>query len=136
MNYMKMRKKFIFPSLLFSIIFATLILTSCSPHKEKKIVYLGINAEIVDVDEKNQILTIIGLGDGNTIFPTETKIDCSSLEEDGKIFKMKSSTNIVDLHFNDLKITDKIKINVSDKELNNQETSLIKIEQIELLDEN
>lgn len=68
-----MRKKFIFPSLLFSIIFAILILTSCSPHKEKKIVYLGIDAEIVDVDEKNQILTIIGLGDGNTIFSNRNK---------------------------------------------------------------
>lgn len=134
---MKMRKKLIVVPL-FCIMITILILPSCLPHKEKKeerLVHLGIDAEIVNIDAENEILTITGIDYGNTIFPEGTRVDCSLLDEGGKIFKMKSLSNTEILHFSDLKIADKIKINVDDKELNKADTTLIKIEQIEVLDE-
>ena len=53
-----------------------------------------------------------------------------------KIFKNKNSKEIELLKFNDLKVADRIKINVSEKELNKEHEEFLNVEQIELIEKN
>ena len=122
------------------ILFLTCIvtLTSCSHSQEKtkKEVYLGIDVEILGIDKKNKILTVIGLEDyDKKFFDSTGKIDCTNLEENRKLFISKPDfSNVVWISFDDLKISDHIKVNISDDEFKKmQETGVAKVEQIELL---
>lgn len=121
------------------ILFLTCIvtLTSCSysQEKTKKEVYLGIDVEILEIDKKNKILTVIGLEDyDKKFFDLTGKIDCTNLEENRKLFISKPDLDVVWISFDDLKISDHIKVNISDDEFKKmQETGVAKVEQIELL---
>jgi len=121
------------------ILFLTCIvtLTSCSysQEKTKKEVYLGIDVEILEIDKKNKILTVIGLEDyDKKFFDSTGKIDCTNLEENRKLFISKPDLDVVWISFDDLKISDHIKVNISDDEFKKmQETGVAKVEQIELL---
>ena len=121
------------------ILFLTCIvtLTSCSysQEKTKKEVYLGIDVEILGIDKKNKILTVIGLEDyDKKFFDLTGKIDCTNLEENRKLFISKPDLDVVWISFDDLKISDHIKVNISDDEFKNmQETGVAKVEQIEIL---
>ena len=122
------------------ILFLTCIvtLTSCSysQEKTKKEVYLGIDVEILGIDKKNKILTVIGLEDyDKKFFDSTGKIDCTNLEENRKLFISKPDfSNIVWISFDDLKISDHIEVNISNDEFKKmQETGVAKVEQIELL---
>jgi len=121
------------------ILFLTCIvtLTSCSHSQEKtkKEVYLGIDVEILEIDKKNKILTVIGLEDyDKKFFDLTGKIDCTNLEENRKLFISKPDLDVVWISFDDLKISDHIKVNISDDEFKKmQETGVAKVEQIELL---
>ena len=121
------------------ILFLTCIvtLTSCSysQEKTKKEVYLGIEVEILEIDKKNKILTVIGLEDyDKKFFDSTGKIDCTNLEENRKLFISKPDLDVVWISFDDLKISDHIKVNISDDEFKKmQETGVAKVEQIELL---
>lgn len=121
------------------ILFLTCIvtLTSCSHSQEKtkKEVYLGIDVEILGIDKKNKILTVIGLEDyDKKFFDSTGKIDCINLEENCKLFISKPDLDIVLISFDDLKISDHIKVNISNDEFKKmQETGVAKVEQMELL---
>ena len=121
------------------ILFLTCIvtLTSCSHSQEKtkKEVYLGIDVEILGIDKKNKILTVIGLEDyDKKFFDSTGKIDCTNLEENCKLFISKPDLDIVLISFDDLKISDHIKVNISNDEFKKmQETGVAKVEQMELL---
>lgn len=121
------------------ILFLTCIvtLTSCSysQEKTKKEVYLGIDVEILEIDKKNKILTVIGLEDyDKKFFDSTGKIDCTNLEENRKLFISKPDLDVVWISFDDLKISDHIKVNISNDEFKKmQETGVGKVEQIELL---
>ena len=122
------------------ILFLTCIvtLTSCSHSQEKtkKEVYLGIDVEILGIDKKNKILTVIGLEDyDKKFFDSTGKIDCTNLEENCKLFISKPDfSNIVLISFDDLKISDHIEVNISNDEFKKmQETGVAKVEQMELL---
>ena len=114
------------------ILFLTCIvtLTSCSHSQEKtkKEIYLGVDVE-------NKILTVIGLEDyDKKFFDSTGKIDCINLEENCKLFISKPDLDIVLISFDDLKISDHIKVNISNDEFKKmQETGVAKVEQMELL---
>ena len=103
--------------------------------KDKKEVYLGIDVEILGIDKKNKILTVIGLEDyDKKFFDSTGKIDCINLEENCKLFISKPDLDIVLISFDDLKISDHIKVNISNDEFRKmQETGVAKVEQMELL---
>lgn len=127
-------KKIIIGILLMSSLF---VLVACSQkeEKEEKIVHLGIDAEILSVDYKDSILTVVGIEGGEKILQTEVKLNCNNLESDGKLFKTKNSTEVEFLKFNDLKVADKIKLNISEKEVNKEYEELRNVEQIELIEQ-
>lgn len=87
------------------------------------------------IDKKNKILTVIGLDDyDKKFFDSTGKIDCTNLEENRKLFISKPDLDVVWISFDDLKISDHIKVNISDDEFKKmQETGVAKVEQIELL---
>ncbi|WP_297812285.1 hypothetical protein [uncultured Finegoldia sp.] len=103
--------------------------------KEENIVQLGVECEIIDVNRTDKILTIIGAEGGRKIIQQESKIDCKHLEKDGKIVEFNSSNQPKIIKFDDLKQSDRIKINVDEKELKN-DNKFLKIKQIELLNKN
>lgn len=103
--------------------------------KEENIVQLGVECEIIDVNRTDKALTIIGAEGGRKIIQQESKIDCKHLEKDGKIVKFNSSNQPKIIKFDDLKQSDRIKINVDEKELKNN-NEFLKVKQIELLNKN
>lgn len=128
-----MKKTIIF--ILFLTCIVTLTSCSYSQEKTKKEVYLGIDVEILEIDKKNKILTVIGLEDyDKKFFDLTGKIDCTNLEENRKLFISKPDLDVVWISFDNLKISDHIKVNISDDEFKKmQETGVAKVEQIELL---
>lgn len=125
-------KKIVFGILLISSIFA---LTACS-QKEEKLVYIGIDAEILSVNYNDKTMTIVGVESDRKVLQTEAELNCKDLELDNKIFKMKNSKEIEYLKINDLKVADRIKVNVSEKELNKENGEFLKVEQVELIEKN
>ena len=125
-------KKIYISILIISSFFA---LMACSK-KEERVVYLGVDAEILSVNYDDKILTIVGVEDGRKVLQTEVKLSCKDLEIDQKIFRNKNSKEIELLKFNDLKVADRIKINVSEKELNKEQEEFLNVEQIELIEKN
>lgn len=125
-------KKIYISVLIISSFFA---LMACS-QKEERVVHLGVDAEILSVNYDDKTLTIVGVEDGRKVLQTEVKLNCKDLEIDNKIFKNKNSIEIELLKFNDLKVDDRIKINVSEKELNKEDEEFLKVEQIELIEKN
>lgn len=114
---------------------ALLILTSCSlfQKEEEELVYLGLNAVILDIDAENKIITVNGVKEEEHIW-AGAHIDCKGLEEDWKIFTAKSEQDFSILKFDDLKISDKLKVSIREGELNKSGTSeLMKVEQIEVV---
>lgn len=103
--------------------------------KEENIVQLGVECEIIDVNRSDKTLTIIGADSGRKIIQQESKIDCKDLEKDGKIVKFNSSNEPNIIKFDDLKLSDRIKINVDEKELKNN-NEFLKVKQIEFLNKN
>lgn len=125
-------KKIIVITLLISLLFG---LVACSQNEER-LVYLGVDAEILSVNYDDKILTIVGAESGRKVLQTERKLSCKDLELDNKIFKMKNSKEIEYLKINDLKVADRIKVNVSEKELNKENGEFLKVEQVELIEKN
>lgn len=103
--------------------------------KEENIVQLGVECEITDINRSDKTLTIIGSDGGREIIQQESKIDCKHLEKDGKIVEFNSSNQPKIINFDDLKQSDRIKINVNEKELKNN-NEFLKVKQIELLNKN
>lgn len=103
--------------------------------KEENIVQLGVECEIIDVNRSDKTLTIIGVESGRKIIQQESKIDCKHLEKDGKIVEFNSSNQPNIIKFDDLKQSDRIKINIDEKELQNN-NEFLKVKQIELLNKN
>lgn len=103
--------------------------------KEENIVQLGVECEIIDVNRSDKTLTIIGAEGGRKIIQQESKIDCKHLEKDGKIVEFNSSNEPNIIKFDDLKQSDRIKINVDEKELKNN-NEFLKVKQIELVNKN
>lgn len=103
--------------------------------KEENIVLLGVECDITDVNRSDKTLTIIGAEGGRKIIQQESKIDCKHLEKDGKIVKFNYSNQPNILKFDDLKQSDRIKINIDEKELQNN-NEFLKVKQIELVNKN
>lgn len=128
-------KKIFIGILLISSFFA-LMACSQNEEREERVVYLGIDAEILSVNYDDKILTIVGDENRRKVLQTEVKLSCKDLEIDNKIFKSKNSEEIEFLKFDDLKVADRIKINVSENELNKEHEEFLKVEQIELIEKN
>ena len=120
--------------MIIALIIYLLIFPSCS-RKKDNLVQLGVECEITDVNTSDKTLTIIGAESGREIIQQESKIDCKDLEKDGKIVEFNSSNEPNILKFDDLKQSDRIKINVDEKELKN-DNEFLKIKQIELVNKN
>lgn len=120
--------------MIFALIICLLIFPSCA-RKKDNLVQLGVECKITDVNKSDKILTIIGAGSGREIIQQESKIDCKDLEKDGKIVEFNSSNEPNILKFDDLKQSDRIKINIDEKELKNY-NEFLKVKQIELINKN
>lgn len=120
--------------MIFALIICLLISPSCA-RKKDNLVQLGIECEITDVNKSEKILTIIGAESGRKIIQQESKIDCKDLEKDGKIVEFNSSNQPKIIKFDDLKQSDRIKINIDEKQLQNN-NEFLKVKQIELLNKN
>ena len=121
--------------IIFVLIIFLLIYFFHTTKKEENVVLLGVECEITDVNRSDKTLTIIGADSGRKIIQQESKIDCEDLEKDGKIVEFNSSNEPKIIKFDDLKQSDRIKINVDEKELKNN-NEFLKVTQIELLNKN
>ena len=128
-----MKKIIIFALIIFLLIYFFYLFHTAK--KEENIVQLGVECEITDVNKSDKTLTIIGADSGRKIIQQESKIDCKDLEKDGKIVKFNSSNEPNIIKFDDLKLSDRIKINVDEKELKNN-NEFLKVKQIEFLNKN
>ncbi|BAG08909.1 hypothetical protein [Finegoldia magna] len=128
-----MKKIIIFVLIIFLLIYFFYLFHTAK--KEENIVQLGVECEIIDVNRSDKTLTIIGADSGRKIIQQESKIDCKDLEKDGKIVKFNSSNQPNILKFDDLKQSDRIKINIDEKQLQNN-NEFLKVKQIELVNKN
>lgn len=128
-----MKKIIIFVLIIFLLIYFFYFFHTTK--KEENIVQLGVECEITDINRSDKTLTIIGSDSGREIIQQESKIDCKHLEKDGKIVEFNSSNQPKIIKFDDLKQSDRIKINVDEKELKNN-NEFLKVKQIELLNKN
>ena len=128
-----MKKIIIFVLIIFLLIYFFYLFHTTK--KEENIVLLGVECEITDVNRSDKTLTIIGVEGGRKIIQQESKIDCKDLEKDGKIVKFNSSNQPKIIKFDDLKQSDRIKINIDEKQLQNN-NEFLKVKQIELLNKN
>lgn len=128
-----MKKIIIFVLIIFLLIYFFYLFHTTK--KEENIVLLGVECEIIDVNRSDKTLTIIGADSGRKIIQQESKIDCKDLEKDGKIVEFNSSNEPNILKFDDLKQSDSIKINIDEKQLQNN-NEFLKVKQIELLNKN
>ena len=121
--------------MIFVLIIFLLIYFFHTTKKEENVVQLGVECEITDVNRSDKTLTIIGADSGRKIIQQESKIDCEDLEKDGKIVEFNSSNQPKIIKFDDLKQSDRIKINIVEKQLQNN-NEFLKVKQIELLNKN
>ena len=121
--------------IIFVLIIFLLIYFFHTTKKEENVVLLGVECDITDINTSDKILTIIGSEGGREIIQQESKIDCKHLEKDGKIVEFNSSNQPNIIKFDDLKQSDRIKINVDEKELQNN-NEFLKVKQIELVNKN
>lgn len=128
-----MKKIIIFVLIIFLLIYFFYLFHTTK--KEENVVQLGVECEIIDVNRSDKTLTIIGADSGRKIIQQESKIDCKDLEKDGKIVEFNSSNEPNIIKFDDLKQSDRIKINVDEKELKNN-NEFLKVKQIELVNKN
>ena len=128
-------KKIMIFVMIFVLIIFLLIYFFHTTKKEENVVLLGVECEITDVNRSDKTLTIIGADSGREIIQQESKIDCQDLEKDGKIVEFNSSNQPKIIKFDDLKQSVRIKINVDEKELKNN-NEFLKVKQIELLNKN
>lgn len=128
-----MKKIMIFVLIIFLLIYFFYLFHTTK--KEENIVQLGVECEIIDVNRSDKTLTIIGAEGGREIIQQESKIDCKDLEKDGKIVKFNSSNQPNIIKFDDLKQSDRIKINIDEKQLQNN-NEFLKVKQIELINKN
>ena len=128
-----MKKIIIFVLIIFLLIYFFYLFHTTK--KEENVVLLGVECDITDINTSDKILTIIGAEGGREIIQQESKIDCKYLEKDGKIVKFNSSNQPNILKFDDLKQSDRIKINIDEKQLKNN-NEFLKVKQIELLNKN
>ena len=128
-------KKIMIFVLIFVLIIFLLIYFFHTTKKEENVVQLGVECEITDVNRSDKTLTIIGADSGREIIQQESKIDCEDLEKDGKIVEFNSSNEPNIIKFDDLKQSDRIKINIDEKQLQNN-NEFLKVKQIELVNKN
>ena len=128
-----MKKIIIFVLIIFLLIYFFYLFHTTK--KEENIVQLGVECEITDINRSDKTLTIIGSDGGREIIQQESKIDCKHLEKDGKIVEFNSSNQPKIIKFDDLKQSDRIKINIDEKQLQNN-NEFLKVKQIELLNKN
>lgn len=128
-------KKIMIFVMIFVLIIFLLIYFFHTTKKEKNVVLLGVECDITDINTSDKTLTIIGAEGGREIIQQESKIDCKDLEKDGKIVEFNSSNEPNILKFDDLKQSDRIKINIDEKQLQNN-NEFLKVKQIELLNKN
>lgn len=115
-------------------ILTAIFLIGCS-EKDEKLVYIGVDAEILSTNSSEKEITVAPVKDSQNTIESETIINCENLENNNKIFKSKNTTDIEIIKFDDLKVGDKIKINISRDELNKGNYEVLNVEQIELIEE-
>ena len=128
-----MKKIIIFVLIIFLLIYFFYLFHTTK--KEENVVLLGVECDITDINTSDKILTIIGAEGGREIIQQESKIDCKHLEKDGKIVEFNSSNQPNIIKFDDLKQSDRIKINIDEKQLQNN-NEFLKVKQIELVNKN
>ncbi len=116
-----MKKIIIFVLIIFLLIYFFYFFHTTK--KEENVVLLGVECEITDINRSDKTLTIIGAEGGR------------ELEKDCKIVEFNSSNQPKIIKFDDLKQSDRIKINIDEKQLQNN-NEFLKVKQIELLNKN
>ena len=111
------------------VIACVLALSACG---KEDVLYLGINAEIVEIDGDKQTVYVVDYGDDN-VFGTRCGIDCQKLIEKQAIIYVDYGTHEVsEIQFSDLAVGDKVTVNAYESQLSGIADGVIAVEQIQL----
>ena len=95
----------------------TVICLALSGCKEENVEHLGLNAEIIEIDSENQMLSVKDLDDAG-VFGDKCAIDCSEAIAQDKILYCNYETDEVkEISFSDLQLGDEIILNIDQTEL-------------------
>ena len=118
-----------------SILFVLLIvagITGCKK-KEDDVLHLGLNAIIVEIDHKNQLIYVSDTEHEN-VYGGRAGIDCSKAIERNSIFYVDYDSDTTDnlryIEFEDLMVGDMVILGIYESELNG--TDAILVEDIQL----
>ena len=111
------------------LVFAAItLMTGCM--REQEPVNMGLNAQILEIDQAGQLLYISDEPESQ-VFGERLAIDCGSLIETGSVIYVNYETQeVTQINFSDLAPGDHIMINASSSQLSAQPP--IQVEQIQL----
>lgn len=114
------------------VIVCILNLSSCSQKENEDILYLGINAVIVEIDTDDQIVYVVDSG-AEKVFGARCGIDCKQLIIDQEIVYVDCDTGEVSfIQFADLAVGDEVVINAYKSQLASMNDGVIEVKQIQL----
>ena len=103
----------------------------CSAEAEP-VLYLGLDAEVTDMDAENQILYVTDLGD--EVFGENRAIGCGSLLREKRLIYVDYETHeVTQIEFSDLRVGDHVIISVYEDQLPHASGEAIEVEQIQLV---
>ena len=109
----------------------TLCMVGCKQENSEDVLYLGLNAEIIEIDTSNHIIYVSDI-DESDVFGGRCAINCQKLMTNQEIIYVDYDTHeVAIIQFSDLAVGDQVIINAYESQLNSiQET--IEVEQIQL----
>ena len=112
------------------MILSLLALSGC---KKEETVYLGLNAEIIEIDMENQTLCVMDL-DESGVFGEECEIDCrEAIEKHQVIYCNYETHDVKAISWKDLQAGDEIILELSETEVAKiAEGAMAKTNQIQL----
>lgn len=99
-----------------------------------EIIYLGLNAEIIDIDTDNHILYVKDINNKDFTFGDRCAIDCNYAIKDNNLIYVNynSKNDVRSIHFSQFKIGDEIIVSLSSKEKQNAKNNVVVAKQVQL----
>ncbi|MBQ6809093.1 MAG: hypothetical protein IJP09_00110 [Clostridia bacterium] len=102
------------------VLFCVLGLMACNQNvvdnndnDENRVMYMGLKAEIVGIDEENAVIYVKDCDDGDNYFEEKSAIDCKNLSEDKKLIYVDYDTEeLFYIELSDLLVGDTIIVDV------------------------
>lgn len=109
-------------------------MVACQEKKDEKHLYLGLNGEIIELDQENQIVYVKDIDEGDKVFGENCSINCKKAIENGQLIYVdyEGKDEPKQINFSDLQISDHLIIGLTESELEKAREEAATAESIQL----